>query len=312
MGPRATYGSVLNELAKCNEKIVALSADLGNSSGLDRFKKDNPDRFIQVGIAEQNLIGIAAGLANEGFQPFISSFAPFLTMRAAEQIRMNLGYMEHNVKLVGIGSGLSMGFLGNSHYGLEDIAIIKTIPNIEIVSPCDGLSIAKVLEECSTYKGPVYIRLTGLPNLIGIHQDEEEFSFGKSIQLRIGEKVAIISNGAILSEVLKAADLLSDKNLKVAVYDFFSIRPIDINQIQEIFANYEKVIVVEEHSLNGGLYSTIAEISVQSKSKVALMPISIPEEYGVTGDYYFGLSERGLTYPQIATKISEFAMSSND
>ena len=138
MGPRAMFGQFMLDIAKKNKDLIVLSADLGRSSGLGRFKSEFPDQYLSVGISEQNLIGIAAGLANEGHKVFVTSFAPFLSMRASEQIRMNLGYMKHNVNLVALGSGLSMGFLGNSHFGLEDIAIMRTIPNMNITCPVIG------------------------------------------------------------------------------------------------------------------------------------------------------------------------------
>ena len=137
IGPRGVYGQSLLSMAEDNNDIFAISADLGNSSGLDRFKGKFNERFINIGIAEQNMIGFSSGLSTLGFNVFVSSFAPFITMRAGEQVRMNLSYMQSNVKIVAIGSGISMGFLGNSHFGLEDISIIRSLPNIPIISPCD-------------------------------------------------------------------------------------------------------------------------------------------------------------------------------
>lgn len=142
-GPRALFGQFMLELAKTNKKLMVLSADLGRSSGLDRFKKEFPEKYLSVGISEQNLIGVSAGLAKEGYKVFVTSFAPFLSMRAVEHVRMNLGYMKLPVNLVALGSGISMGFLGNSHYGLEDISIMRSIPNINISSPADGLELKK-------------------------------------------------------------------------------------------------------------------------------------------------------------------------
>ena len=143
IGPRAVFGQAIFSIAESHPEIMVLSADLGNSSGLDRFKKAYPEQFLNIGIAEQNMIGVAAGYAKEGYNVFTSSFAPFISMRSAEQVRMNLGYMGLNVKAVAIGSGLSMGFLGNSHYGIEDVAIMRAIPNITVVCPADCAEIFK-------------------------------------------------------------------------------------------------------------------------------------------------------------------------
>ena len=143
MGPRAMFGQFLLDIAKKNKDLMVVSADLGRSSGLDRFKKAFPEKYLSVGICEQNLIGVASGLAREGYKVFVTSFAPFLSMRASEQVRMNLGYMKHPVNIVALGSGLSMGFLGNSHFGLEDVAIMRTIPGLKIFAPADNLELKK-------------------------------------------------------------------------------------------------------------------------------------------------------------------------
>ena len=164
MGPRAMFGQFMLDIAKENKNLIVLSADLGRSSGLDRFKKEFPQQYLSVGISEQNLIGVASGLAKEGFKVFVTSFAPFLSMRASEQIRMNLGYMKLPVNLVALGSGVSMGYLGNSHFGLEDIAVMRTIPGINISSPADCFEMGKMLYDYSRKDlGPSYIRLTGIP-----------------------------------------------------------------------------------------------------------------------------------------------------
>ena len=163
-GPRAMFGQYMMEIAENNKNLMVISADLGRSSGLDRFKKKFPKNYLSVGISEQNMIGVASGLAREGFKVFVTSFAPFLSMRASEHIRMNLGYMRHNVNLVALGSGVSMGFLGNSHFGLEDLSVMRAIPNISVLSPADCGELKKTLYDCSfNDRGPTYIRLTGVP-----------------------------------------------------------------------------------------------------------------------------------------------------
>ena len=153
MGPRAMCGNFMLELAEKNENLMVMSANLGRSSGLDRYKAKYPDKYLDVGISEQNLIGVASGLAKEGFKVFVTSFAPFLSMRASEQVRMNLGYMKSNVKAVAIGSGVSMAMLGNSHFGLEDASIMRSIPNIVVLSPADCVEIFKVVHAAADYIG---------------------------------------------------------------------------------------------------------------------------------------------------------------
>ena len=175
LGSRATYGQAILMLAEKLHNLMVLSADLGNSSGLDRFKATYPDKFLNIGIAEQNMIGVAAGLAKEGSVVFASSFAPFITMRAAEQVRMNMGYMDLNIKTVAIGSGVSMSFLGNSHFGLEDAAIMRSIPNMTVVSPADCAEIVKTVFAAAVYPHPMYIRLTGAVGFPVVYEDDYDF-----------------------------------------------------------------------------------------------------------------------------------------
>lgn len=184
IGSRGVFGQAILSVAETHPEMMVLSADLGNSSGLDRFKKTFPDQFLNTGIAEQNMIGIAAGMAKEGFNVFATSFAPFITMRAAEQVRMNLGYMEMNVKAVSIGSGVSMAFLGNSHYGIEDVSVMRSIPNITVVSPADCAEIFKVVEAAANHQGPMYIRLTGAVGNPPVYTEDYEFKIGKAIVLK--------------------------------------------------------------------------------------------------------------------------------
>ncbi|MBM3852542.1 MAG: transketolase, partial [Verrucomicrobia bacterium] len=160
LGPRGTFGVALLDAARNNPKIVALSADLCNSSGLDRFRATFPGRFVNTGIAEQNMIGVAAGLAASGFVPFATTFAIFATMRACEQVRHHLGYLQENVKLVGLSGGFATGVMGVTHYGLEDVAAVRAISNLTVVSPADGLEVVKATNAMANAVGPVYLRLT--------------------------------------------------------------------------------------------------------------------------------------------------------
>ena len=180
MGPRAMFGQFMLDIADKNEDLMVLSADLGRSSGLDRFKAKHPKKYLSVGISEQNLIGVAAGLAKEGFKVFATSFAPFLSMRASEQIRMNLGYMKLPVNLVALGSGVSMGYLGNSHFGLEDIAIMRTVPGLNISSPADCGEMGKILYDYAFKNlGPSYIRLTGTPGYPSVYEKNYQYKLGE-------------------------------------------------------------------------------------------------------------------------------------
>ena len=209
MGPRAMFGQFMIDIAKKNKNLMVISADLGRSSGLDRFKLAYPKQYLSVGICEQNLIGIASGLAREGYKVFVTSFAPFLSMRASEHIRMNLGYMKHPVNIVALGSGLSMGFLGNSHFGLEDVSIMRTIPGLKIFSPADSLELKKILFDLSNNKrGPSYIRLTGVPGSPIVYDKDYKYKFKNPNIINNGSDCLILSSGSVLGQVKIACNLL--------------------------------------------------------------------------------------------------------
>ncbi len=306
MGPRAMFGQFMIKLAKENKNLMVLSADLGRSSGLDRFKKEFPNKYLSVGIGEQNLIGVAAGLAKEGFKVFVTSFAPFLSMRASEQIRMNLGYMKHPVNVVALGSGVSMAYLGNSHFGLEDIAIIRSIPNINISAPSDCAELGKILFDYTrNERGPSYIRLTGIPGFPNVYQKNYSFSFGKTKQIREGKDILLIGCGSVLSQCIEAHDILKKKDISIKILNVHTLKPID-KKIVNIINKFKKVVTVEEHTIVGGLGSIISEIIVNNKIKSDLLKIGLPDKFGPTGTYKFLLGKHGLIGKKIANKIIKF------
>ncbi len=301
MGPRAMFGQFMLDIAKKNKNLMVLSADLGRSSGLARFKSEFPDQYLSVGISEQNLIGVAAGLANEGHKVFVTSFAPFLSMRASEQIRMNLGYMKHNVNLVALGSGLSMGFLGNSHFGLEDIAIMRTIPNMNITCPADCAELGKVLNDyASNDRGPSYIRLTGVPGSNFLYEKNYKYKFGKNKNLFEGQDLLILSYGSILGQIkLSIKKVKKNYNYDIGLVNISSIKPLDVS-LKNIIKKYKKILVIEEHTAIGGLGSIISEIIVKNNIKINFSRISLLDKFGPTGKYeyllkYHGLDEKGIT-----------------
>jgi transketolase len=303
LGSRAVYGQTLLELARHNHSIIAISADLGNSSGLDRFKNTFPDRFINVGIAEQNMIGVASGLAKEGFTVFASSFAPFISLRSGEQIRMNLGYMQHNVKAVGIGSGLAMGFLGNSHFGTEDLAVMLAIPSITVISPSDTTEVVKAVIESSNVKGPVYIRLTGLPGDSLVNYSDYDFVIGKVNKMVEGDQVSIIATGSMVAEAVAASRMLSDLGMSASVANMHTLRPIDSAYLEELITKGVPIYTVEEHSLVGGLGSTVASFVSEKDYSIPVRKLGIPDQYGETGDYAYLKNLYGLTAHSISSRI---------
>lgn len=303
LGPRGTYGQAILALAETDPRLIALSADLGNSSGLDRFSKQYPERFLNVGIAEQNLIGVAAGIAREGFTVFASSFAPFITMRAAEQVRMNLGYMNLNVKAVGIGSGLAMGFLGNSHYGLEDAAIMRAIPGLTVVTPADCAETVQTVFAAAAHPGPMYIRLTGSTNHPPVYTADYDFQLGKAITLRSGSDVTLIACGSMVHAALEAAKLLETRGISAGVINMHTLKPLDTGILDRVFAQSRLVVTIEEHSLIGGLGSAVAECKSAYRTAPPQLMLGLPDVFGKTGDYPYLLEKYGLTGATIAARI---------
>ena len=303
MGPRAMFGQFMMQLAETNKDLIVLSADLGRSSGLDRFKKLYPDQYLSVGISEQNLVGVASGLAKEGHKVFVTSFAPFLSMRASEQVRMNLGYMELGVNLVALGSGLSMAYLGNSHFGLEDVAIMRSIPNINVSSPADCLELMKTIQDYTqNERGPSYIRLTGIAGSEPVYEKDFNYSFGRFISLKKGKDIAVVATGAVISEVKKALEILEQKGLSIELININTIKPLDENLIKKL-EDFPLVFVIEEHTRIGGLYSSICEKMAPKLKKPAIYSIALPDCFGPTGTYKYLLDYHGLTGDKIAAKL---------
>ncbi|MDR1481592.1 MAG: transketolase family protein [Synergistaceae bacterium] len=305
MGSRAVFGAALLELASRRDDIYVLSADLIISSGLDRFSKAYPDRCFNVGIAEQNLIGVAAGMAHDGATVFATSFAPFISMRAGEQIRVNLGCMGLNVKAVGISSGLSIGHFGNSHYGIEDMSVTRSIPNITLLCPADGAEIFKVVFAAADLKGPVYIRLTGGVNNPVVYGCDYEFVIGKSIRLREGDDLTVITNGTMVYQSVKAAEILQGNGISASVVNMHTVKPLDTAAVDEA-ASRGPVVTVEEHSVIGGLGSAVAERKSTLKNTFPQLFIGLPDSYGKPGDYAYLLEKYGLTGELIAKRIEKF------
>ncbi|EUC21287.1 transketolase family protein [Paraburkholderia hospita] len=312
LGSRGMFGQAVLSVGERYPDLMVMSADLGNSSGLDRFKKTYPEQFLNVGIAEQNMIGMAAGLAKEGYNVFATSFAPFISMRAAEQIRMNLGYMEMNVKAVAIGSGVSMAFLGNSHYGIEDAAVMRAIPNMTVVCPADCAEIVKTVEAAAQFKGPMYIRLTGAVNNPPIYTEDYDFQIGRAITLHEGSDVTIVATGSMVYESLGAAKLLEEQGIAAGVINMHTIKPLDTAAVDTACAQSGLIVTVEEHSIVGGLGSAVAEYKAALRKAPPQLIIGLPDRFDKAGEYRYLLEKHGLVAQKIAERIREFMDESKD
>lgn len=306
LGPRATYGMAMLQLMEENERIYALSADLGGSSGLQRAIARFPNRYLNTGIAEQNLIGIAAGMAREGLVPFASSFAPFITLRCGDQVRMNMGYMNLNIKTVGLGSGVSMGYLGNSHYGIEDLAAMRAIPNLTVISPADCTEIVKAVKAASDYEGPVYIRLTGESGMPIIYQEDFDYQIGKGIFLREGNDIAIVATGSMVAAAVAAAKELSKDDIECSVIDMHTIKPLDREILNRISEKVKLIITLEEHSIVGGLGSAVSEYLAEMAGGPQLLRMGLSDSYLKAGDYQYMLEQYGLTTEKIIAEIKKY------
>ena len=295
IGIRAFYGQALSNIAAANPNVMAVSADLGRSSGLDRFSKEYPEQFLNSGIAEQNMVGVSAGLARMGFDVFASTFAPFASMRASEQVRMNMGYMHEPVKLVALGSGLAMGFLGNSHYGLEDLAVMRAIPGLTVISPADCAEVYKTLEACVGFEHPVYIRLTGAVSCPVVYTEDYDFEIGKAVWLREAQKVTVISAGTTVGHCLKAVAALEEDGINVGLLNMHTVKPLDREAIAVAVDTSDTIFVVDEHTRIGGLGSAITDHIVEHHGMgVRLFCHGIDDRYVETGNYPFLLQKNGL------------------
>lgn len=304
LGARGTFGLAMLEVPAIQPAVRVLTADLSTTSGLDRFKDQYPDLFYNVGIAEQNMVGIAAGLAKEGFFPFISTFANFAAMRSYEPIRLNLGYMGFNIKVVGIASGMAMGLFGNTHYGIEDVALMRSVPgDMMVLSPSDCLEVYKTILACAQLDAPAYIRLTGTANCPVVYKEDYSFEIGRAIRLREGKNLAILATGSMVYESLQAAKILEEKGVNCSVYNFHTIKPLDLEALADICLRNDLVVTVEEHSIVGGFGSAVAEYLVQQDKRPKQLCIGLPSKFGHAGNYPYLLDTYGLRGEPIAERI---------
>jgi len=306
LGARGTFGLAMLEVPAIQPAVRVLTADLSTTSGLDRFKEQHPDLFLNVGIAEQNMVGIAAGLAKEGFFPYLSTFANFAAMRSYEPIRLNLGYMGFNVKIVGIASGMAMGLFGNTHYGIEDIALMRSVPgNMMVLSPSDCLEVYKTILACAKSGVPAYIRLTGTANCPVVYKEDYLFELGKAIKLREGKRIAILATGSMVYESIQATKILEEKGIDCSLYNFHTIKPLDQNVLDIICRENDLIVTVEEHSVVGGFGSAVAEYMIQQDINPRQLFIGLPPRFGHAGNYPYLLDTYGLRGESIAKRIME-------
>ena len=302
---REGFGDAIAEIAKDNQNIIALSADLSSSLKLEKFIKENPKRFIQCGIAEQNMAGISAGLALSGKIPFMTSFAAFSPSRNWDQIRISIAQQCANVKIIGSHAGLSPSSDGRSAEALEDVALMRVLPNFVVLQPADYQEAKKAVEESAKHKGPVYIRLHR-ETLPEITTSKTPFEIGKAYKLVEGDAVTILSSGPILTEVLKAANNLKAKNkINVEVINVPTIKPLDEDTILKSVEKTQRAVTVEEHQIIGGLGSAVSEL-LSEKLPIKLLRIGMHDTFGESGTYEELLDKYELSAHHIERKVLEF------
>lgn len=279
LGERPAFGLAVLELAKDDSSIIAVVADTTNSSGLERLKNTLPDQLVNVGIAEQNMMGIATGLASEGFKVVTNTFAPFQAIRCLEQIRVNQGYMKQKVVMAGLASGVAYGELGHTHCCLEDVSILRSIPNIAVLVPADCTEVVKCVEAAVAYNQSVYIRLMDKTNVPVVYNGDYEFEIGKAVRLREDGDIAVIANGPMVSRAIEAANALKEEGINISVYDMHTVKPVDSELVKELCKTKKAIITVEEHSVIGGLGSAVLESMASDMNRIPLFMMGVPDEF---------------------------------
>ena len=296
---RDAYGEALSELGAANSKVVVLEADVGSSDKSIIFGNAFPKRYFNVGISELNMNAMAAGFASCGLVPFTNTFSVFMTLRGGDPINSMIGYDKLNVKLAGTYCGLSDSYDGASHHSLSDISILRSIPNIVILSVCDAVETRKAVFAAAEFDGPVYIRLSRAPAPV-IFDDEYNFEIGKGVVVRDGSDVTIISTGTILHECIKTAELLGNEGISARVVNMHTIKPLDAELVVRCANETRAIITVEEHSTYGGLGSAVAEVcATHCPVPMELMGVN---DYSESGDYDALLNKHGLTDKYIIEK----------
>ncbi len=302
---RESYGNALVELGKKYDDVVVLDADLAGATKTGTFKKAFPERHIDCGIAECNMVGVAAGLATTGKVPFASSFAMFAAGRAFEQVRNSVGYPKLNVKIGATHAGISVGEDGATHQCNEDLALMRTIPGMVVASPSDDIEAKAMVEAAYKHVGPVYMRFGRAAVPVINTNPDYTFEFGKGIVLREGKDVAIIANGLCVAESLAAAEKLAADGIDAKVINFHTIKPLDEAMVIEVAEKIGKIVTVEEHSVIGGLGSAVCDV-VAEKAPAKVMKIGINDVFGESGPAAQLIKKYGLDGDSIYEKVKAF------
>jgi len=301
---RNAFADELTKLGSQDRRIVLLSGDIGNKL-FDKFKAANEDRYINCGVAEANMMGVAAGMALSGLRPVIYTIAPFTTTRCLEQIKVDACYHDVPVIIVGTGSGLSYAELGPTHHSCEDMAILRVLPGMTVLAPGESRDLRELLRAALNQNGPVYIRI-GKKDEPQVYPDiMPPIKIGRATRIREGSDVCLIATGTIMAEVVNAAKLLEEKGISARIESFHTVKPLDTMCLSESFSQYPLVAVIEEHSRLGGLAGSIAEWRVEQRGKLAeMIGFGVPDEFlHEVGTHEYAKNKYGLTAENISAKI---------
>jgi transketolase len=300
---RNAFADEITKLGAEDPRVVLLSGDIGNKM-FDKFKTAAESRFYNCGVAEANMMGVAAGMALCGLRPVIYTITPFTTTRCFEQIRVDVCYHRAPVTIVGTGAGLSYAELGPTHHSCEDLALLRALPGMTVLAPCDEVEVRLALRAAIAHDGPVYMRI-GKKGEPVIHQQPPDFRIGHAITIRQGENVCLISTGNIMAVVLSAADRLSERGISARVESFHTVKPLDRERLLELFERYPLIAVVEEHGRIGGLGSSIAEwLAEQEAPRARLLSFGTDDVFmHEVGSQEYARDKFGLTADNISTKV---------
>jgi len=290
---RDAYATALEEMAAADERVCAVANDSLSSAKLKNFKTRFPDRFVNVGIAEQNMVGVGAGLANGGMVPYVCGASCFLTARAMEQVKVDLAYSKSNVKLCAMSPGMAYGQLGPTHHSIEDMAWMRVLPNMTVIVPADPIETAAVMRYSLAHEGPMFLRIARVP-VPRVHRDDYEFKLGKAVALRDGRDVTLIANGLMVSRVLDAARALERRGVSARVLNMSTVKPLDREAIVNAARTTRGIVTAEEALAAGGLGGAVAEVlAVEHPAPMRIL--GVPDVFAPTGTAEFLLEHFGLT-----------------
>lgn len=303
---RATYINTLTEMARKNPQIVCVIGDTGFSV-FEEFEREFRDRFVNVGIAEQNFVGFGAGLAALGLKPYIYNVASFMTLRAMEQIVLDVCFQENPVVMVGVGGGLAYGNAGPTHHAPFDLAMLRVLPNMNIICPADPVEMKAAMLASEHFAKPLYIRIGRSVDPV-VHKADIDFRIGKALKLKDGEDAVLFATGTMVKDAVKACELLEQKGIAVALYSMHTIKPLDEELVLECAENYKAMFTLEEHSLIGGLGSAVADVLVKRPDsfKVKFRSLGFPDIFApVTGSREYLNELYGISPAGVAAQIEE-------